>query len=295
LRPKLSVITPSYNQGAFIERTILSVLDQGYENLEYMIVDGGSSDQSVAIIERYADRLAWWVSEPDQGQTDALAKGLERATGDIVAFINSDDYYLPGAFDTAVGMLESGDASWAAGAARFVDAGDRLTEVWRPVPPSRTEGLIGGRQWWALAPWSTPQPSTFWRRELFERFGGFRLDMDYAFDTEFVLRLAYGGELPALTDRELSVRVVHAEAKSADPELFTAEIKSLVDTFEPQFSPAERRRLRVIKPLRAIRVHQAATKIVAGVRDFGAWLGPHLPDRLRVSERRRRGGSGEAG
>jgi glycosyltransferase involved in cell wall biosynthesis len=91
-RPKLTIITPSYNQAEWIERTIRSVLDQGYEDLEYIVVDGGSTDSSPEIIERYADRLAWWVSEPDDGQTDALNKALRRATGEIVAFINSDDH-----------------------------------------------------------------------------------------------------------------------------------------------------------------------------------------------------------
>src|SRR5262245_40777653 len=92
--PKLTVITPSFNQGSFIERTIRSVLDQGYPNLEYAIVDGGSTDDTVDIIRRYEDRLAWWVSESDGGQSDAINKGLHGTSGEIVAYLNSDDYFL---------------------------------------------------------------------------------------------------------------------------------------------------------------------------------------------------------
>ena len=104
--PKLSIITPSLNQGSSSREAIRSVLDQGYENLEYLIVDGGSTDSTVETIRRHEDRIAWWVSEPDAGQTDALNKGLARATGDVIAYINSDDYYLPGAFETALGVLQ---------------------------------------------------------------------------------------------------------------------------------------------------------------------------------------------
>ena len=106
MRPRLTIITPSFNQGGFIERTIRSVLDQGYENLEYLIADGGSTDESVDVIRRYEDRIAWWVSEPDAGQTDAINKALARASGDVVAYINSDDYYLPGAFEAAMRAFE---------------------------------------------------------------------------------------------------------------------------------------------------------------------------------------------
>ena len=250
--PKLSIITPSLNQGAFIERTIRSVLDQGYEPLEYLIVDGGSSDDSVEIIKRYEDRLAWWVSEPDEGQTDALNKALRRATGDVIAYVNSDDYYLPGAFERALGALESGEKTWMCGAARFDDEDGEFIALWKPEPPESTEMVPRGRHWWLLGPWGLPQPSAFWRREVFDRVGEFREDMNYAFDTEFFLRTVYAGLMPELIDDELSVRVVHPEAKSGiDRAPFRAEAKRFIEVFKPQLTRGERARLAASRVLLA--------------------------------------------
>ncbi len=305
MAPKLSVITPSYNQGRFIERTIRSVLDQGYPNLEYVIVDAGSTDESVEIIRRYEDRLAWWVSEPDEGQSHAINKGIGRTTGEIVAYINSDDYYLPGAFEKAVGAFERSGACWVAGGALDVEEGDppRKLRVWRPKPPSYCEwGRVKGRHWWMLVPWHVPQPSSFWRREVFERFGMFRHDMHYAFDAEFMLRLAYDGETPELlSDEFLSIRWVHPEQKTFEMTNSRPEIRRFVEIFTPQLSPRERIRMqlsRALAPADQIRrkvvvyaVHYMLgplmRRLVTPTLTWGGDLLEHVPKRWRPPIRTR--------
>ncbi|NVO00781.1 MAG: glycosyltransferase, partial [Geobacteraceae bacterium] len=120
--PKITIVTPSYNQGRFLEKTILSVLDQGYPNLEYIVIDGGSTDESVEIIKKYADRLTYWVSEPDRGQSHAINKGFERATGEIFGWLNSDDWYHPGALQAvAEAFAANPDVGAVVGAGEMVD------------------------------------------------------------------------------------------------------------------------------------------------------------------------------
>jgi glycosyltransferase involved in cell wall biosynthesis len=245
-RAKLTIITPSFNQAAFLERTLSSVLDQGYEPLEYIVVDGGSTDGSVEIIKAHEDRLAWWVSEPDRGQTHALNKGLARATGEVVAYINSDDYYLPGSFDAGLAALERSDARWVAGTCHYVDTDDNLLDVWEPGPPHTNK-----RQWWLIGPWGVPQVATFWRRSCFDDYGLFREDMHYVFDTEFGLRLAFAGHMPGLIHQPLAVRVFHEEAKSADPSQFKREQRRFLELYRPQMTRRERVGLHVARGLQA--------------------------------------------
>jgi len=215
--PRLTIITPSLNQAPYLERTIRSVLDQEYPDLEYIVVDGGSSDGSVDVLRQYESRLAYWVSEPDRGQSHAINKGLSRATGDVVAYINSDDYYLPGAFETALPLFENPAVSWAAGTCRFLYPDGTVEAIWRARLPGGPRGA------WIRLSWGVPQSASFWRRRLFEDFGPLREDLHYVFDTEFELRIAVAGCLPTIVDRELAVRWLHDDAKSADWSRFDTE------------------------------------------------------------------------
>ena len=304
---KLTVITPTLNQGPFIERAIRSVLDQGYPDLEYLVVDGGSADGTLDVIRRYEDRIDWWVSEPDEGQTHAIEKGIGRATGDVIAYINSDDYYLPGAFEKALSALAGSDARWLAGAAVNVDEDDRPTEelggVWVPSLPTEGERWPRGRHWFMLNHWSVPQPATFWRREVFDRYGGFRRDMHFAFDVEFMERLAIAGEMPELLrDEKLAARVMHTDAKSSDIGRWTPEYRLMRRVLRPELTARERIYLRTGLILRSLsRLYTAPRdayrgfRLKGGVRNviFHPALGrlgdllDHLPERVRPRIRTR--------
>lgn len=178
--PRVTVVTPSYNQAEFLERTILSVLNQNYPNLEYMIVDGGSKDGSVEIIKKYQKYLAYWVSEADQGQSDAINKGFSRSTGAICAYLNSDDCYVPNALTQAVAAFSDPAVDLVYGHAFVVDGKDRPYNIAVALPFILKEHLFGL--------FSVPQPSSFWRRRVYDGVNGFNVDAKSCMDHEFYAR-----------------------------------------------------------------------------------------------------------
>ena len=223
--PRISVVTPSLNQAAYLERTLRSVLDQAYPELEYIVIDGGSTDGSVEILERYADRLAFWVSEPDHGQSHAINKGIARATGDVIAYMNSDDYYLPGAFQAAADAIEDPAVRWLAGRCRYMFPDGTLEHLHIPQPPRMPIRRM------IAEPWYVAQASSFWRRDVFEEVGVLREDLHYVLDSEFAVRCALAGVLPTCIENELAVRFLQADAKSASPARFADEWKRVARTF----------------------------------------------------------------
>ncbi|MDZ4158188.1 MAG: glycosyltransferase family 2 protein, partial [Anaerolineaceae bacterium] len=172
----VSVVTPSYNQVRFLEATIRSVLEQDYPNIEYLIMDGGSTDGSVEIIRRYEDRLAGWVSEPDRGQTDAINKGFARAKGDIFAWLNSDDTYQPGAIAEAVSFFQQQpEVGLVYGDASFIDEDGKVIGRF----PSRQTNYHRLRQGYV----HICQQASFFRADLWHKVGplddSFFFAMDY--------------------------------------------------------------------------------------------------------------------
>jgi glycosyltransferase involved in cell wall biosynthesis len=189
--PRVSIITPSYNQSQFLEKTIRSVLLQEYPNLDYWLIDGGSTDGSVEIIKKYERWLSGWVSEKDNGQSDAINKGFLRSTGDILAWLNSDDCYLQGCIWTTVKEFsEQPLAGMIYSNVEIIDENDRYLNLfpWRcyNFDDQLTQKM------------TIPQPAVFWRREVMDRVGLLRPDLHYAMDYEYWIRIGRNFEIVGL-------------------------------------------------------------------------------------------------
>jgi len=182
--PPITIVTPSYNQASYLEETILSVLDQGYANLQYLIIDGGSTDGSVDIIRKYDAHLAYWVSEPDEGQYHALQKGFSRATGELLGWINSDDTYLPGALFAVGKAYQEHPGSCIAGPVINVDARS-AKETLMPQFGITFENMV--RFWELKHSWH--QPGFFFPRVAYELVGGVDGSLDYSMDHDLTCRL----------------------------------------------------------------------------------------------------------
>ena len=203
----VSIITPSYNQGRFLERTIRSVLEQRRTagTFEYLVMDGGSGDESVAILQRYGAELQW-VSEKDRGQADAVNKGLARATGDVIGWLNSDDIFYPGAIAAAAGFLaRRPEVDVVYGNGNHIDENDCVLEPY-PTEDWNYERL---KEHCFLC-----QPAVFFRRRLVDRFGPLGVDWHYALDYEYWLRLGKSGARFARIGALLAGSRLHAETKT---------------------------------------------------------------------------------
>lgn len=178
--PKLTIITPSFNQGRFLEQTIESVLSQNYPNLEYIIIDGGSTDGSVNLIRKYEKYLAYWVSEPDRGQSDAINKGLLQSTGDVVNWLNSDDHYMPDALRHVGDVFGDPDTNVLCGRSRKFSDDEVLFTLGTDIYPGNLAKTIG----WARI----DQPETFFRKTAFDAVGPVSTDLHYLMDREWWIR-----------------------------------------------------------------------------------------------------------
>jgi len=223
--PKISIVTPSYNQGEYIEETIRSAILQNYPNLEYIIIDGGSTDDTLEVIKKYEPWITYWVSEPDRGQSHAINKGLEKATGEWVAWLNADDVYLPNALhNVAEAVLnKNGSIAWIVGATIYTDS--ELVGVGRFTPSLSAKPRRAGSD--KPADWmdfvctkrsgvALPQPSSFWKRTAVMEAGGIDESLKYAMDHELYGRLAYLGYRPVLLDQALTCFRMHKEQKSTN-------------------------------------------------------------------------------
>lgn len=206
--PHFTIVTPSFNQGQYLERTIRSVLLQGYPKLNYLIMDGGSKDNSIDIIKYYSNALAYWRSSPDEGQSAAIQEGLLGAKSDLVAWLNSDDYYLPGTLESVARLwMENGHPEWIVGSSRFVDDQGMEIQVWEPdAPRSIGQALSMGA--------GTPQPSAFWSKQLWDRVGGLNERLHYCMDEDLWMRFQIAGATPFSTKSLYAVRHLQRESKT---------------------------------------------------------------------------------
>lgn len=230
--PRVSIITPSFNQAAYLEQTILSVLGQDYPNLEYIVVDGGSTDGSQVVIQKYADRLAWWVSEKDSGQAEAVNKGLQRASGEIVGWLNSDDLYLPGAVAGAVTAMRT-----------YPQAGLIFSDVESIDAQGQRINVMRFDDWDLrdlMAFHIISEPGVFMRRTALEQAGYLDLTYHYLLDHQLWLRLGLIAPIRYVPGARWAAARFHPGAKNvAQAAAFGAEAYRIAEWMEtqPAFQP----------------------------------------------------------
>lgn len=227
--PTLTVITPTFNAGRFLAETIESVLNQDVPNLEYIIVDGGSTDDTVDVIRRYEKHLAWWVSEPDKGQANAVNKAFARATGEFVAEADADDVYLPGALHYALDFLrDTPGARWVAGGVLGFGTAEEPRHEWHmPNVPRNLLDCITAR-------WQAATPGHVWSTEMIRAINGNDESYRYLYDFEMFARLIVRGERCLPLDRPLAAYRFHPTSKTvAEIDHFAGEWDRIRSAYVP--------------------------------------------------------------
>lgn len=205
--PTISVITPSYNQAAYLEQCIESVLSQNYRQVEYLLLDGDSDDGSKTIFERHRRAFTYWQCEPDGGQSDAINQGLQRATGEIICWVNSDDGLLAGTLELVAAKLPTAKAAWLVGESVSVDArGNRVKH--RHVNEVSERIFLRYKEFWL------PQPSVFWNRAMQEEVGLLDASLEYVMDLDLFYRM-FRVAKPIVVRHPLSFYRIHGEAKTS--------------------------------------------------------------------------------
>ncbi len=233
--PRITVITPSMNQAQYLEHTIRSIVDQNYPNLEWFLVDGGSTDGSVDIIKKYEKHFAWYVSEKDRNQSDAINKGYQRATGEICCYVNSDDVLEPGALHYAARAFTP-QVNWIVGWAKYFDnSGDEWV-----YGPQRCREPID-----MFLHNPVPQIASFWRTSALKLVGPISEDYSWSLDYEYWMRLYFeAGWRPTYVRRCLGGFRLHMESKSiGQPDRFAAENGRIHAKYESYLTVAQRREL----------------------------------------------------
>lgn len=224
LLPKITIITPSYNQGQFIEQTIRSVTEQEYPELEYIIIDGGSTDQSVDVIKKYADKISYWISEKDQGTFDANNKALAKVTGDFWCIVNSDDLLLPGVLKkVAEAIINNPDQKWFAGGIHYIDETGRKTGEEMPASPERIAGYAFINGCWIS------HPTVFLSKDVLQEVGHF--EKYHLMDLNYWLRMEKKGYSPMILPEYLAALRIHVDCKSFDRIKIYKEINTVLSDF----------------------------------------------------------------
>ena len=280
--PRISIVTPSYNQAPYLEQTIKSVLNQEYPNLEYIIIDGGSSDGSLEIIKKYESHLAYWCTEKDRGHYHAVNKGFERSTGEIMAWINSDDMYCPWAFRTVGSIFRQfSNVRWITTLNQMIWNQDGLCAFIKTLPGFSPQAFSDGAniRFGSKTSGFIQQESTFWRRSLWAETEELDLALNLASDFDLWARFFEHAQLYGVVSPLAGFRV-HSKNRSKDKFTYSAEAQQSLKRFRernPHFVNNSRRMVCNFKnyvPVlgRRIKIYSAKNIHLSSLEEGDEWI-----------------------